>query len=72
MTIRDDDTQVRLSLKTGKPGMGTSDGASQRRMRNSRDILHSGASGELIEMSGNRKYRVAADGSFRRIKERAA
>jgi hypothetical protein len=60
-------------LKTGEPFRGTSKGAKARREVVNRGVLHNGRPGEVIEMSRDRKYRVAADGSFRRfMKEQTA
>ncbi len=48
----------------GKPG--NSDGAKQRRQKNAIGIVHSGIPGQTITI-GKTNYKVAGDGSFRRL-----
>lgn len=66
------DDNLRLH-QPGKPNFGTSDAAARRLKKRIPAVLHvAGHVGELIEMedcgkSGKRAYRVAADGSFRRV-----
>jgi hypothetical protein len=57
--------QSAASKGNGKPG--NSDGAMQRRLKNSPGTIYSGRPGDELTLSRRAQYRIAADGSFRRI-----
>lgn len=64
--MTDTDTEQIVPTDTSY-GNGKSLAAIRRRFERNRGKLHAGRPGDLIEMSRGRKYRVADDGSFRRI-----